>query len=172
MINSELAFKFSLVLGSLLFVLILVRTGYRDKKRPLLIFGLYGGYVLLQCFAAVEFFPFTVFPARSKPESRTARYIKVIKVVEGGNIYRVNDPLFLRHFSGGCAKRQVEKIFQNENACARYAKKLSVYEFSQNPTVGRPTIKRIHVELWKWNWLEDPRDTDYGFFEKRLICKA
>ena len=170
--SHELAFKLSLILGALFFTLTLLRTNIRHKRRPILILYLYGGYVALQMFIPTEFFPLSAFQARSYSEPRAARYVKILKVMEGGDIVPLEPHPLLQSLAGGRRNRSWEKMFNNPQACNRFAKAYSAYEFRRDPKVGRPMVKELHFESWKWDWFHEPQDPDYGFFVKRMVCTA
>lgn len=172
LLSHELALKLSVVLGILLFVLILFKTNTQQKQRPILILGLYAGYLAFQWLLPTEFFPLSGFPARSYPESKSARYIKVIQKIEGGDELPLTAHPVLLSLSGGREKRLGSKIFDNQQACDRFAKAYSKYEFNQDPRVGHPMIREVRFESWKWDWMREPNDPDYGFLVKRIICKA
>lgn len=170
--SHELGFKFSAVVGILLFILVLLKTNSRHKQRPMLIFCLYAAYAALQAVLPLDFFPFTPFPIRSYPESRAARYVKVLKVMEDGSVLPVTAHPLLRTFSGGRSKYAQERIFNLHRECDRFAKAYGTYDFTRDPRVGQPLVRELHIESWKWDWVHDARDADHGFLVKRLICKA
>ncbi len=170
--SHELGFKFAAVVGALLFILVLFKTHVRDKQRPILIFCLYAGYVALQALLPMEFFPFTAFPFRAYPESSSARYVKVLKVMEDGTIVPLESHPVLGHFSGGRPKKSWDKIFNAPQACDRFAKAYSAHDFKKDPRVGRPLVHELHFESWKWDWVRDAQAAEKGFLVQRMICKA
>lgn len=170
--SHELGFKFSAVVGVLLFIFVLLKTHIRQKQRPMLLFCLYAAYAALQAVLPLEFFPFTSFPLRSYPESKAARYVKVLKVMEDGSVLPMGSHPLLRTFSGGRSKSDQERIFSMPRDCDRFAKAYGTYEFNRDPRVGQPLVRELHIESWKWDWNHDARDADHGFLVKRMICKA
>ena len=168
----ELGFEFAAVVGTLLFVLVLLKTDIRHKQRPMLIFCLYAGYAALQAVLPLDFFPFTAFQLRSYPEAKTARYVKVSKVMQDGSVLSVSSEPLLRIFSGGRPKSALDKIFNSPGKCERFAKAYGIYDFNRDPRVGHSLVRELHVENWKWDWRHDARDADHGFLVKRIVCKA
>lgn len=168
----ELGFKFGAVVGVLLFVLVLLKTNIRHKQRPMLIFCLYAGYLALQAVLPLDFFPFTPFPLRAYPESKSARYLKVSKIMEDGSVLPMNEHPLLLTFSGGRSKSVRDRVFNVPKDCNRFAKAYGTYDFNRDPRVGRPLVRELHVENWKWNWMHDAQDADHGFLVKRIVCQA
>ena len=172
LVTHELAFQFSAILGLILFALVLLKTNIRHKQRPILILCLYLGYGALQCVLPTEFFPFSALPMRSYPEAKTASYIKIFKRMEGGDLIPFGRHPLLWSFTGGRWKNARNKIFENQKACDRFAKDYSVYAFGHDPHIGRPTVRELHFESWKWDWRHDPHDADHGFLVTRMVCRA
>ena len=170
--SHELGFKFSAVVGVLLFVLVLLKTNVRHKQRPMLLFCLYAGYVALQAVLPFDFFPFTPFPLRSYPESKSVRYVKVLKMMEDGKVLPLASHPVLWTFSSGRPKGSWDKIFNTPRACDRFAKAYSAYDFKSDPRVGHPVVRELYFESLKWDWIRDARDADQGFLVKRMVCKA
>ena len=172
LLNHALALKFSIILGIILFVLVLLKTNIRHKQRPILILCLCAGYLALQLILPIEFFPFSAYPARSYAESAAARYVKVYKVLEGGDVVALGPHPLLWSFAGGQAKRSSENFFDSQQACDHFAHVYSTYDFSRDPRVGRPMVRELRLESWKWDWMQDPHNPDFGFLVKRMVCKA
>ena len=90
----------------------------------------------------------------------SANYMKVEKVLEGGDILPFkNHPLLLK-FAGGRGQHSMEVVLEDSQACSQFLLHDS------------PAIKELRFESWKWDWMHEPNDPRFGFLVKRLVCKA
>src|SRR5262245_21273311 len=82
------AFEIFLIVAALFFTVILIRTDWHSKKRPIVLLVLYLGYLAFQLYHPVEFYPFSAFESRAYPPGPALRYYKIAAVLEDGSVLK------------------------------------------------------------------------------------
>ena len=146
--------------------LTMTRSG--DKRRPQFLLVLFLVYFSFQFFHLMEFFPVTAFQRYSKPEDRSARYYKMIPVLDGGKAVEGNPSLALPVLGQGRMEYFLRRVFQSQTdadlLAADYQK---VYDLKLR-RAGEPELLGIRYEKRKWNWLQDPYDPEKGYLIKKM----
>ena len=159
-------FKIFVICAVLSFCLILYKTQAPSKERPILLLSLYLVYAVFQTYTLTDFFPFTAFQADSYPVEKSVKYVKAEASLEDGT--RILLPLNLMPaMAKGRLKVFVRKAAQEPQAAQQLA---NAYDKAYQAKSGN-ALKEVSFELWKWDFIHDPKDSNWGFKFKAVQVK-
>lgn len=172
MFNSVMEFKLLAVVLAVMLVAGLTMTRSGDKSRPQFLLALFLVYFSFQLFHFMEYFPVTAFQRYAKPEDRTARYYKLVPVLDGGQEVRTDPLKTLPVLSQGRSDYFLRRVFQSQNDADLLA---ADYQKVYNDKIrrpGEPELLGLRYEKRKWDWIRDPHDPEKGYLVKKITGEA
>lgn len=167
--DKDFELKLFVFLSALSLGLILLFTKTRDKKRPFFLLAFFLAYVFFQCLHLIEFFPMTGFQMYSFPSEKAVKYLKMDVILEDGQKLNLAPHKVLPMLADGRTKRYARDSFKDPAVANQFAEVFRKAYDQRIRKAGEPGIREIRFEAWKWDFLNDPKDPEHGYFTQRVV---
>ena len=166
------AFEVFLILAALIFTVILIRTDWHSKKRPIVLLSLFLGYAAFQLYRPVDFYPFSAFENRAYAPESSIRFYKIAAVLEDASVLKPEPPSVIPVLGYGRLKGWAPKPIRAQNDADHFA---SAYARAYTARFGVPQksfIREVRIEEWRWDFVNSANDPERGFMTKRVTGKT
>lgn len=168
--NKDLELKFFVFAASLAFLCVIGFTRIKSPARPIGILSIYLAYLFFQCLHMIEFFPITAFQMFSYPEGKMVDYDKLTVLLEDGNELKIFPHKVLPVLKDGYTRRYISDAVEDPKVAQEFTDAFARAYERRIRKPGKPKIKEVRFEKWKWSFDRDPRDPNHGYVVKRSVA--